>query len=684
MALPAGMVTRSADSILSSTPTFSAFYAKESTPPLNALVGADPALPLYLAPSQGACCDCSAPVGLGRKQGCLTCATAADSWFWVLSAISLSLAGSVTWATDDVVLAAVRVLGLSNRQAQSLARNTTILRHRGHQLLYPSAALPPLTDAADELFVAVAPSRPGAQAAVSFRGTRALLDSDLTLPQAVAAYSQGTAPFAWYPPPAASPTRPSVTPTLLPPDAPPATGQAAAPAPTGQAAAAAATPAATSQATAEGAQNQAATAAERQIRYLLNRVASLEADRAPAPQPAPSAQGRPSALSASGPPSLPRSRLETLSSPEVTTAPLQVQGPRHAARSLHPEGPLHDAWHAPRSGGDQPQPAMGQEPRRWPCPRSHCTSDVRAAAACLHSATLGPTLLRAQRQLPSANAIMLCEPRSGVGPTLKAHFPSYDEKVALAAVENCNDPYSIAHAIERSEARLHQTLLEVTEADPPDSLALQLLYPILAAPRLGVDYILQRMRDSGLTPAVFGSTVAKLQYKTVESLIFEQYHAALTGHLDTNSAAWWRNVPLPQAVPPVPAPPSALTQPPVVRAPSPPRRRRSISPRPRRRPRSPSPDRRRQRSPPRQARRRSRSPQRSARARTPSRRARSRSPARARQEPNRGLQLCINFRGGAAAAVPCAVPDGGPCTRVHFCVTCDKRVPAAEAGQHRH
>jgi hypothetical protein len=291
MALPAGMVTRSADSILSSTPTFSAFYAKESTPPLNALVGADPALPLYLAPSQGACCDCSAPVGLGRKQGCLTCATAADSWFWVLSAISLSLAGSVTWATDDVVLAAVRVLGLSNRQAQSLARNTTILCHMGHQLLYPSAALQPATD---ELFVAVAPSRPGAQAAVSFHGTRALLDSDLTLPQAVAAYSQGTAPFAWYPPPAASPTRPSMTPTLLPLDAPPATGQAAAPAPTGQAAAASATPAATSQAAAEGAQNQAATAAERQIRFLLNRVASLEADRAP------SAQSRPSALSASG------------------------------------------------------------------------------------------------------------------------------------------------------------------------------------------------------------------------------------------------------------------------------------------------------------------------------------------------------------------------------------------------
>jgi hypothetical protein len=282
----------------------------------------------------------------------------------------------------------------------------------GHQLLYPSAALQPATD---ELFVAVAPSRPGAQAAVSFYGTRVLLDSDLTLPQAVAAYSQGAAPFAWYPPPVASPTRPSLTPTLLPLDAPPATRQAAAPAPTGQAAAASATPAATSQAAAEGAQNQAATAAERQIRFLLNRVASLKADRTPAP----SAQGRPSALSASGPPSLPRSCLETLSSPAVTTAPLQVQGPHHAAWSRHLEGPLHDAWHAPCSGGDQPQPAMGQEPRRWLCPSTHCTYDVRAASACLLSATLGPTLLRAQRQLPLANA----SPAAASGPRSRPTSP---------------------------------------------------------------------------------------------------------------------------------------------------------------------------------------------------------------------------------------------------------------------
>ncbi len=141
----------------------------------------------------------------------------------------------------------------------------------------------PQCGAADKLFVAVTPSWPGAQAAVSFHRTRALLDSDLALLQAVAAYSQGTAPFAWYPPPVASPTRPSVAPTLLLRDAPPATREAAAPAPMSQAAAAAATPAATSQAAAEGAQNQAAIAAKRQIRFLLNRVASLEADRNPRP-----------------------------------------------------------------------------------------------------------------------------------------------------------------------------------------------------------------------------------------------------------------------------------------------------------------------------------------------------------------------------------------------------------------
>ena len=57
----------------------------------------------------------------------------------------------------------------------------SILRYNGHQLLYPRTALPHLADEAAELFVAVTPGQPGAQAAVTFRGTERLLDSDYTL-----------------------------------------------------------------------------------------------------------------------------------------------------------------------------------------------------------------------------------------------------------------------------------------------------------------------------------------------------------------------------------------------------------------------------------------------------------------------------------------------------------------------